>query len=415
MTTTDVFPSVPRADVSPETATTTTTQSPPIVVPIKTEQRQRVEPSCSSAATRHIDRVLRRRVIGQDDALDALMSSFARLFSGLRDPGRPVLTGLLLGPTGVGKTETARALSMALFGSDDGVTRINCEEYAHGHEMAKLLGAPPGYVGYQIEPLLSQARIDAAHRQALAEGRGLVAADRRLFEHTLPGSSEKMLSIVLFDEIEKAHPMVWNALLGILDNGTLTLGNNQTVDFTRSIVLLTSNVGGQEMSALLDPQRLGFQAEQKAAAKSRTSLTETAMTSARRTFPAEFLNRFDEIRVYSPLSPSALERILDRFLNDLHERADRGGDAARDATFAAGQGVSPRTRHRCALWRASAAARDRARAGRPHLSTGGRGATDARRHRRDRRRRRRPGVLPGTGRTRARDGRRHPTASLTHP
>ena len=269
--------------------------------------------------------MLRRRVIGQDDALDALMSSFARLFSGLRDPGRPVLTGLLLGPTGVGKTETARALSMAMFGSDDGVTRINCEEYAHGHEMAKLLGAPPGYVGYQIEPLLSQARIDAAHRQALAEGRGLVAADRRLFEQTLPGSNEKMLSIVLFDEIEKAHPMVWNALLGILDNGTLTLGNNQTVDFTRSIVLLTSNVGGQEMSALLDPQRLGFQAEQKAATKTRTSLTETAMTSARRTFPAEFLNRFDEIRVYSPLSPSALERILDRFLNDLHERAVAAG------------------------------------------------------------------------------------------
>ena len=325
MTTTDVFPSVPRADVSPETAITTTTRIPPVVVPIKTEQRQRVEPSCSSAATRHIDRVLRRRVIGQDEALDALMSSFARLFSGLRDPGRPVLTGLLLGPTGVGKTETARALSMALFGSDEGVTRINCEEYAHGHEMAKLLGAPPGYVGYQIEPLLSQARIDAAHRQALAEGRGLVAADRRLFEHTLSGSTEKMLSIVLFDEIEKAHPMVWNALLGILDSGTLTLGNNQTVDFTRSIVLLTSNVGGQELSALLDPHRLGFQAEQKAAAKNRASLTETAMASARRTFPAEFLNRFDEIRVYSPLSPSALERILDRFLNDLHERAIAAG------------------------------------------------------------------------------------------
>jgi ATP-dependent Clp protease ATP-binding subunit ClpA len=324
MTTTDVFPSV-RADVSPETVTTTTTRIPPIVVPIKTEERQRVEPSCSSAATRHIDRVLRRRVIGQDEALDALMSSFARLFSGLRDPGRPVLTGLLLGPTGVGKTETARALSMALFGSDEGVTRINCEEYAHGHEMAKLLGAPPGYVGYQIEPLLSQARIDAAHRQALAEGRGLVAADRRLFEHTLSGSTEKMLSIVLFDEIEKAHPMVWNALLGILDSGTLTLGNNQTVDFTRSIVLLTSNVGGQELSALLDPHRLGFQAEQKAAAKNRASLTETAMASARRTFPAEFLNRFDEIRVYSPLSPSALERILDRFLNDLHERAIAAG------------------------------------------------------------------------------------------
>ena len=324
MTTTDVSPSIPRADVQPDTGATPQTP-PPVIGKIEPERRQRVEPSCSSAATRHIERVLRRRVIGQDDAIDALMSSFARLFSGLRDPARPVLTALLLGPTGVGKTETARALSQAMFGSDDGVVRINCEEYAHGHEMAKLLGAPPGYVGYQIEPLLSQARIDAAHRQALTEGRGLVAADRRLFESTLHGSSDKMLSIVLFDEIEKAHPMVWNALLGILDNGTLTLGNNQTVDFTRSIVILTSNVGGREMSALLDPQRLGFQSGQKAAPQSTASLNETALASARRTFPAEFLNRFDEIRVYSPLSREALERILDRFLNDLHDRAIAAG------------------------------------------------------------------------------------------
>jgi ATP-dependent Clp protease ATP-binding subunit ClpA len=319
----EIYRSVPRADVSPSTATTI--ETPTFVTRTHTERRERVQPGCSSAATRHIERVLRRRVIGQDDAIDALLSSFARLFSGLRDPARPVLTALLLGPTGVGKTETARALSMALFGSDDGVTRIHCEEYAHGHEMAKLLGAPPGYVGYQIEPLLSQARIDAPHRQALAEGRGLVSADRPLFEHTLAGVPERMLSIVLFDEIEKAHPMVWNALLGILDDGTLTLGNNQTVDFTRSIVVLTSNVGGREMSALLDPQRLGFRSETKAAAKSRTSLSETAIAAARRTFPAEFLNRFDEIRVYSPLAQTALEKILDRFLADLHERTLTAG------------------------------------------------------------------------------------------
>jgi ATP-dependent Clp protease ATP-binding subunit ClpC len=191
--------------------------------------------------------------------------------------------------------------------------------------MAKLLGAPPGYFGYQIEPLLSQARIDAPHRQALAEGRGLVSADRRLFDHALPGAPERMLSIVLFDEIEKAHPMVWNALLGILDDGTLTLGNNQTVDFTRSIVILTSNVGGRDMSALLDPERLGFRSETKPAERSSTSLGETALSAARRTFPAEFLNRFDEIRVYSPLSTVALEKILDRFLGDLHERTLAAG------------------------------------------------------------------------------------------
>jgi ATP-dependent Clp protease ATP-binding subunit ClpA len=324
MPTQDVYRSEPRADVSPA-ATQAAPELPALIGRAQPERRERVQPSCSSAATRHIERVLRRRVIGQDDAIDALLSSFARLFSGLRDPARPVLTALLLGPTGVGKTETARALSTALFGADDGVTRINCEEYAHGHEMAKLLGAPPGYVGYQIEPLLSQARIDAPHRQALTEGRGLVAADRRLFEHALPGAPERMLSIVLFDEIEKAHPMVWNALLGILDDGTLTLGNNQTVDFTRSIVILTSNVGGREMSALLDPERLGFRTEAKAGAGSRTSLGETALAAARKTFPAEFLNRFDEIRVYSPLAPQALEKILDRFLNDLHERTLAAG------------------------------------------------------------------------------------------
>jgi ATP-dependent Clp protease ATP-binding subunit ClpA len=323
----DVYqtPTAPRADVSPATSTTLPAPPPTVVKTQTAGRRERIQPSCSSAATRHIDRILRRRVIGQDDAIEALLASFARLFSGLRDPARPVLTALLLGPTGVGKTETARALSQALFGSDDGLTRINCEEYAHGHEMAKLLGAPPGYVGYQIEPLLSQARIDAAHRQALAEGRGLVAADRRLFENTLHGGPERLLSIVLFDEIEKAHPMVWNALLGILEDGVLTLGNNQTVDFTRSIVLLTSNVGGREMSALLDPQRLGFRAEASPAARSRASLSETAVTAARKTFPAEFLNRFDEIRVYSPLSEEALERILDRFLNDLHERTQSAG------------------------------------------------------------------------------------------
>jgi ATP-dependent Clp protease ATP-binding subunit ClpC len=320
----EIYRGVPRADVSPSPATII--ETPAIVGKMQPpERRERVQPGCSSAATRHIERVLRRRVIGQDESIDALLSSFSRLFSGLRDPRRPVLTALLLGPTGVGKTETARALSMALFGSDDGVTRIHCEEYAHGHEMAKLLGAPPGYVGYQIEPLLSQARIDAPHRQALAEGRGLVAADRLLFEHTLAGAPDRMLSIVLFDEIEKAHPMVWNALLGILDDGTLTLGNNQTVDFTRSIVVLTSNVGGREMSALLDPQRLGFRSDAKAAARSRTALDETAIAAARKTFPAEFLNRFDEIRVYSPLAQTALEKILDRFLSDLHERTLAAG------------------------------------------------------------------------------------------
>ncbi len=282
--------------------------------------KSRLEASCLADAIRPLAENLRRRVIGQDEARESLVCSFSRFLSGLNDPSRPLLTALLLGPTGVGKTETARSVAQALFGSERALTRINCEEYAHGHELSKLLGSPPGYVGFAVEPLLSQGRIDRPHREsqqgeAHPDKEGTSVADE-----VCSAGSDRFVSVILFDEIEKAHPAVWNALLGILEDGMLTLGDNSTTDFTRSIILMTSNVGSREMSDLLDGRPVGFGRDQEAAEVARASLQDLALAAARQRFPFEFLNRFDEILVYSSLEHEHLEEIFDKFLADLHER-----------------------------------------------------------------------------------------------
>ena len=261
---------------------------------------------------------LRARVLGQGQAIEALISSLSRLLSGLRDPSRPLLTALLLGPTGVGKTETARALACGLFGDERAMVRINCEEFAHSHELAKLLGSPPGYVGQEIEPLLSQTRLAAAHVEMREDG----TAGRSLAEHVSVVNGGEPIAIVLFDEIEKAHPVIWSSLLGILEEGNLTLGDNRTVDFTRSIVLMTSNVGSREMGELLDPHTVGFTfGAARAAADRSRGLRSAVEGAARGHFPPEFLNRFDEKLVYRPLDREALERIFDKFLDEIHQRA----------------------------------------------------------------------------------------------
>lgn len=286
-------------------------------------RRELLDVGCVTDQTRPLDEVLRRRIIGQEEAIQALTCKFSRMWSGLRDPSRPALTALLLGPTGVGKTETARALAHALFGSEHGLTQVNAEEYAHGHELAKLLGSPPGYVGHQIEPILSQRRIDEAHRVAIENHTGMVGeagsrprADAR--NNPLDGS---YLSVILFDEIEKAHPLLWNALLGILEDGRLTLGDNTVVDFTHSIIVMTSNVGSQDMDAELEHRPVGFRAALGPDIGEHHSITQTALAAAHHTFPPEFLNRFDEILAYAPLDVEGLERIFQKFLADIHVRA----------------------------------------------------------------------------------------------
>ena len=288
-----------------------------------TVNRDRLEATCLIEDVKPLEEVLRSRVMGQDESVDALICSFSRLLSGLHDPSRPLLTALLLGPSGVGKTETAKALAQTLFGSERAMTRVNSEEYAHGHELAKLLGSPPGYVGYHIEPLLSQKRIDEPHkrlRQELAKNMG---GSPGLAERIFPSETNKLLSVILFDEIEKAHPIVWNSLLGILEDGMLTLGDNTTTDFTRSIILLTSNVGSREMGEFLEHRPIGFGRDTESQQLGTTELRELALTAARKTFPIEFLNRFDEILVYSALERKHLELIFNKFLSDIHDRALR--------------------------------------------------------------------------------------------
>ncbi len=248
-------------------------------------------------------------------AIDALVCACTRFVSGLRDPARLLLTALLMGPTGVGKTETAKAIAEALFGSERAMTRINCEEYAHGHEISKLLGSPPGYVGHSIEPILSQERIDAPHREFLEARRPEEARDGVV----LDAGAGQYASVILFDEVEKAHPLLWNALLGILEDGMLTLGNNETTDFTRSIILMTSNVGSHAMGELLEHRPVGFDLSSEDPTGS-VAVQDLAMAAAHEAFPPEFLNRFDETLVYGALEAEHLETILDKFLGDLHRR-----------------------------------------------------------------------------------------------
>ncbi len=286
-----------------------------------TSNRRLMDVGCITEQTRRLHGILRKRIIGQDPALEALTCAFSRVFSPLRDTKRPVLTLLLLGPTGVGKTETAKALAQTLFGWEGAMTLVNCEEYAHGHEISKLLGSPPGYVGSGIEPLLSQRRIDEAHERAAAEGTGMVgeAAGQARERSTAPEHGR--VSVVLFDEVEKAHPVLWNAMLGILEGGKLTLGDNSTTDFSGSIIVMTSNVGTREMTGVLQQRPLGFRSPDSDRAPEATDLSETALAAARQIFPLEFLNRFDDILVYSALGREQLERIFDKFLGDIHERA----------------------------------------------------------------------------------------------
>lgn len=304
-------------------------------LPERTGARRPMDTDGSLPATEPLRERLRARIVGQDRAVDALVGAWARLLSGLRDPDRPLLTGLLLGPTGVGKTETARALAEALFGDPKALVRINCEEYANGHEVAKLLGSPPGYVGADIEPLLSQSRLDRSHWELRQRARGMAAPDDEQEsppeESAGKGLAEALIeqvhdperglhSILLFDEVEKAHPTLWNALLGVLEDGTITLGNNRSTDLTRSVILMTSNAGSREMGAALRRRTLGF-ADTESAVPDPGSLREIARQAARDLFPAEFLNRFDEILVFEPLAPEQLGEIFDKFLAGITERA----------------------------------------------------------------------------------------------
>ncbi|MBP2655262.1 MAG: ATP-dependent Clp protease ATP-binding subunit [Firmicutes bacterium] len=233
-----------------------------------------------------LEQVLHQRVVGQQEAVEAVARAVRRARSGLKDPKRPIGSFIFLGPTGVGKTELARALAEALFGDESAMIRLDMSEYMEKHTVSRLVGAPPGYVGYE-------------------EGGQLTDAVRR-----------KPFSVVLFDEIEKAHYDVFNMLLQILEDGRLTDSQGRTVDFKNTVIIMTSNAGAKHLKK--DSAALGFlagsQASDAAAGKTRV------MEEVRRTFRPEFLNRVDEIIVFSSLNDDELKQVVDIMLSSVTER-----------------------------------------------------------------------------------------------
>jgi ATP-dependent Clp protease ATP-binding subunit ClpB len=250
-----------------------------------------------------LDEVLHERVIGQDEAVQLVADAVIRARAGIKDPRRPIGSFIFLGPTGVGKTELSRALAEALFDSEDNMVRLDMSEYQERHTVSRLMGAPPGYVGYE-------------------QGGQLTEAVRR-----------KPYSVVLFDEIEKAHSDVFNALLQILDDGRLTDAQGRLVDFRNTVVIMTSNVGSLHLLEGLSGGEIAEDARAR------------VMAELRSQFRPEFLNRVDEIVLFKPLTLEEIERIVDLLAGDVQRRlADRRltldlTEEARD--FIAREGYDP--------------------------------------------------------------------------
>ena len=245
------------------------------------------------AATEELCAELKRRVIGQDTAVDRVVEIVQMQSVGLQAPGRPLASFLFLGPTGTGKTHVVESLAQALLGDVHAVIKVDCAEFQHSHEIAKLIGSPPGYLGHrETHPILSQDALNAWH------------------------TDKVKISIVLFDEIEKASDALWNLLLGILDKATLTLGDNRRVDFSRAMIFMTSNLGSKEISNVLNPN-LGFAPRGDAPG---ADVGKAGEGAARRKFTPEFMNRIDRTVVFKPLGPEELRAILQLELTHLQHR-----------------------------------------------------------------------------------------------
>ena len=263
-----------------------------------------LDPTKTGREAEVLETNLRKLIVGQDEAIEQIVNIYQMYRTGMTAPGRPIGNFLFLGPTGSGKTRIVEATAESLVQNVRALIKIDCAEFQHSHEIAKLIGAPPGYLGHrETHPLLSQEVLNQYHTDTMK------------------------VSFVLFDEIEKASDALWNLLLGILDKARLTLGDNRQVDFSRAIIFMTSNLGASEMCAITNP-KLGFKARE-IAHQSKTGIVDdqlkgkisrSGMEAARRKFTPEFINRLDKIVTFQPLGAVQLRKILDIEINIVQQR-----------------------------------------------------------------------------------------------
>jgi len=258
-----------------------------------------LDPSRRSSDALDFETSLRRKIVGQELAVEKVVEIYQMFLAGLNPPARPVGNLLFLGPTGSGKTRVVEATAEALYGDPRAVIKIDCAEFQHSHEIAKLIGSPPGYLGHrETHPLLTQEALNQWHTDKLK------------------------LTLLLFDEIEKASDALWQLLLGILDKATLTLGDNRRVDLSTCLIVLTSNLGAGEMNDILSGG-LGFGKSKRVEhfdPRLDDKINRTAQEAARRKFSPEFMNRIDKIVVFKTLKPEHLENILEIELGMVQQR-----------------------------------------------------------------------------------------------
>ena len=261
----------------------------------------RLDPTRHSLESRHFEAGLRRKIVGQNQAVQAVVDLYQVFRAGLNSPERPVGNLLFLGPTGAGKTRVVEATAEVLFGDPRSVIKIDCAEFQHSHEIAKLIGSPPGYLGHrETQPLITQEALAQHHTEKLK------------------------ISFLLFDEIEKASHALWQLLLGILDKGTLTLGDNRRVDLSQTMIFMTSNLGGRDITELMTGG-MGFAPTMSTDLKPRLDekAERIALEAAKRHFAPEFMNRIDKVIVFHPLRSEQVEQILEIELEMVQQRVLR--------------------------------------------------------------------------------------------
>jgi ATP-dependent Clp protease ATP-binding subunit ClpA len=262
-------------------------------------QRINLDPQRRSIEVLNFESRLRRKIVGQDDAVTQFVGIYQTFLAGMATPGHPIANLLLLGPTGSGKTRIVEASAEILFGSVNALVKVDCAEFQQSHEIAKLIGSPPGYLGHrETKPILTQESLEQFH------------------------SDKLKLNFLLFDEIEKASDALWQLLLGILDKGILTLGDNTKVDLSHTVVFMTSNLGASEMTRLVTGG-IGFAPVTPAPGSEQSleqKLFRVAVEAARRRFSPEFMNRIDKVIVFHRLSQEHLRQILDLELEEVNKR-----------------------------------------------------------------------------------------------